>query len=256
MPTVERDGTDLYYEAAGSGETVAFVPDVGCGGWLWGWQHAALAGPYEVVTWNTRGTGESDDAAGDLSMRTFANDLDAVLQAHGAAAAHVVGCGLGAMVALEYARARGRARKLVLFSGASAGDAYDPEGLFAPPGDREACSASLENALSPGFRESQPDVLESIADWRAREDADRAGFDRQAAALDGWTADPLYEIANDALVVDGDADPLRDDDAGQGLADGLPRAERVAFPEASHFVHLERSRPVNDAIRGFLADAD
>ena len=254
MPTVERDGVELYYEAAGSGETVAFVPDVGCGAWFWGWQHAALAGPYEVVVWNPRGTGESSKPRGELSMRTFANDLDAVLADHGASASHVVGCGLGAMVALEYARRKGRARKLVLVSGAASGDAYDPEPLFAPLGDERACRETLSHALSAEFRDAQSDVLDDVAAWRAAEDADRESFERQCAALDGWDAGPLYEIDNPALVVDGDADVLVESGAGEALAAGLPRAEREAFPDAGHFVHVERSRPVNDAILGFLGD--
>ena len=243
MPTVERDGTELYYEAAGSGETVAFVPDVGCGAWLWGWQHAAVAGPYEAVVWNPRGTGKSSRPGGDLSMRTFANDLDAVLKDLGASATHVVGCGLGAMVALEYARRQGRARKLVLISGAASGDAYDPEPLFADPGDERACRGTLAAAFSEAFRAEQPGVLDDVAAWRANEDADREAWERQRAALDGWDAGTLYEIDNEALVVDGGSD-------------GLPRADRESFPDAGHFVHAERSRPVNDAILGFLDRPD
>jgi pimeloyl-ACP methyl ester carboxylesterase len=256
MPTVERDGTELYYEAVGSGETVAFVPDIGCGAWLWGWQHAALAGPYEAVVWNPRGTGESSRPRGDLSMRTFANDLEAVLSAHGASACHVVGVGLGAMVALEYARYRGRARKLVLISGAGRGDAYHPEPLFAPPGDEAACRGALASALSEAFRTEHPDALDDVAAWRAAEDADRDSWDRQRAALDGWDADPLYEVGNEALVVDGGADQLLGAGESDALDDGLPRSERETFPDAGHFVHVERSKAVNDAILGFLETAD
>ena len=256
MPTVERDGTRLYYETAGSGETVAFVPDIGTGAWLWGWQHAALAGPYEAVVWNPRGTGESSQPRGDLSMRTFANDLDAVLADVGASATHVVGCGLGAMVALEYARRKGRARKLVLVSGAGRGDAYDPEPLFADPADEAACRETLAAAFGDGFRAAQPDALDDVAAWRAAEDADSEAWERQRAALDGWDAGALYEYENPALVVDGGADELLDASASERLADDLPRGERQSFPDAGHFVHAERSRAVNDAIEGFLADAD
>ncbi|NHN43452.1 alpha/beta hydrolase [Halorubellus sp. JP-L1] len=256
MPTVERDGTELYYEATGHGETVAFVPDVGTGAWLWGWQHAALAGPYEAVVWNPRGTGESSRPRGDLSMRTFANDLDAIMKDHGASATHVVGCGLGAMVALEYARRKGRARKVVLLSGAARGDAYDPAPLFADPDDETACRESLACAFSDEFRDAHPDALDDVAAWRTMEDADRDDWEHQRAALEDWDAGALYEIDNEALVVDGGADPLVDDGAAAELADGLPRSERESFPDASHFVHAERSRPVNDAVLGFLDDTD
>jgi len=252
MPTVEREGAELYYETAGSGETVAFVPDIGTGAWLWGWQHAAVAGPYETVVWNPRGTGESDDPGEAMSMRAFVEDLDAVLAAAGATAAHVVGCGLGAMVALEYARRKGRARKLALVSGASSGAAYDPAPLYADPGDERACRDTLEYALGDDFRAEFPEALDDVAAWRAAEDADRESWERQRAAIAGWDAGALYEIDDRALVVDGGADRLVDDGAASALADGLPRAGRESFPDAGHFVHIERSRAVNDAVLDFL----
>jgi pimeloyl-ACP methyl ester carboxylesterase len=140
----------------------------------------------------------------------------------------------------------------VLVSGAGSGAAYDPDPWFADPTDEAACRRTLESVLSEAFRDAQPDVLDDVAGWRTREDADRAAFDAQIAALDGWDAEPLYEVDNEALGVDGDADPLRDPGAGAALAEGLPRATHEVFDDASHFVHVERSRPVNDAILAFL----
>ncbi|WP_435348399.1 alpha/beta fold hydrolase [Haloarchaeobius sp. HRN-SO-5] len=254
MPTTTRDGTTLYYETDGDGETVAFVPDVGCGAWLWGWQHAALAGPYETLVWNTRGTGRSDPPAGPCSVATLANDLDAVLSAHGTRSVHLVGCGLGAMVALHYARQSGRVRTLALLGGAATGDEYDPDPMFADPGDEAACRETLSAVLSDGFRADHPDVCDGIARWRCDEDADEESWRYQRAAVDGFDARPLYELDQPALVVAGGADELVEAGAGRRLADGLPRGELRSFPDAGHFVGVERSRPVNDALRGFLDD--
>ncbi|WP_439028180.1 alpha/beta fold hydrolase [Haloarchaeobius sp. DT45] len=255
MPTVDRDGTTLYYETDGEGETVAFVPDIGCGAWLWGWQYAHLAGPYETLVWNTRGTGRSDPPAGDMSMATFVNDLDSVLSDHGATSVHLVGCGLGAMVALEYARKHGRARSLTLVSGATTGAEYDPDPFFADPTDESACRETLSTVLSAEFCEEMPEVLDGIARWRTDEDAGWETWQRQRAALAGYDADPLYDVTVPALVVSGGGDDLASAGAAQALAEGLPRGEREHFPDASHFVHVERSRPVNDALAGFVEDA-
>ncbi|MCT9095022.1 alpha/beta fold hydrolase [Haloarchaeobius sp. HME9146] len=252
MPTVDRNGTTLYYETDGEGETVAFVPDIGCGAWLWGWQYASLAGPYETLVWNTRGTGRSDPPSGDLTMATFVNDLDAVLSAHGAKSVHLVGCGLGAMVALEYARKHGRARSLTLVGGATTGDEYDPDPFFADPTDESACRETLSAVLSAEFCEEMPDVCDGIAGWRTDEDAGETDWQRQRAALMGYDAAPLYELTVPALVVDGGSDGLVSAGTAQALAEGLPRGEREHFPDAGHFVHIERSRPVNDALVGFL----
>ncbi|WP_267641534.1 alpha/beta fold hydrolase [Haloarchaeobius amylolyticus] len=255
MPTVDRDGTTLYYETDGEGETVAFVPDIGCGAWLWGWQYDSLAGPYETLVWNTRGTGRSDPPSGDMTMATFVNDLDAVLSDHGARTVHLVGCGLGAMVALEYARKHDRARSLTLVGPAAAGDEYDPEPFFADPADESACRETLSAVLSAEFCEEMPEVLDGIASWRSAEDTGRAAWQHQRAALADYDAAPLYEIPVPALVVDGGSDGLVSAGAADRLAEGLPRGQREHYPDAGHFVHVERSRPVNDGIVGFLDEA-
>lgn len=256
MPTATRDGTTLRYETDGDGETVAFVPDIGCGPWLWGWQHAGLAGPFETLTWAMRGTDGSDHPAGPLSVATLANDLDAVLSDHGTESVHLVGSGLGAMVALHYARTSGRVRKLGLLAGAATGTAYDPEPFFADPADATACRETLSSALSAEFRAEQSDVLDGIAGWRGDEDADRESWEHQRAALDGFDAEPLYEIDNPTLVVVPGADELIEPAAGRRLAEELPRGEALAYPDAGHFVGIERSRPVNDALLGFFDSED
>lgn len=255
MPFATRDGVSLYYEARGRGDSVLFLGDVGLGAWQWGWQHAALTGPSETVVMDTRGCGRSDAPPGDCSAETLARDAGAVLKAHGVASAHVVGAGLGGMAALELARETGRVQSLTLVGTAADGRAYDPEPLFADPTDRAALRESLTSAFSAEFVAEQPDVLEQIAAWRADEDASRADWERQAAALSGFEVSAPYEITEPALVVHGEADRLCSVDAGEALADDLPRGEFFPVEGAGHFVHVEASKPVNDRLLAFLDEA-
>jgi pimeloyl-ACP methyl ester carboxylesterase len=243
---VERDGVSLYYETEGSGDTVAFVADAGYGAWSWAWQHGAVAGPHESLVWDLRGTGRSDRPPGPYDVDDLAADLDAVLADAGARTAHLVGLGLGGMVALRHARRYGRAASLVLVGTAASGGAVGPgyETATAPDGD-------LAAALSAAFRESHPDVVVGIEEWRDG-DADRTGWVAQRAALDGFEAGPLYEVDQPALVVHGGADRAVPAAAGRELADGLPRGEFEAYPDAGHLVCVERSQPVNDRLLGFL----
>lgn len=252
MPHATRGGVSIYYEAQGSGDPVLSLGDVGLGAWQWGWQHAALAGPYEAIVVDTRGCGRSDAPSGDCSMETLARDASAVLKDHGVASAHVVGAGLGGMVALELARETGRVRSLTLVGTAASGDAYDPAPLFADPGDESALRESLTNAFSPGFVEEQPDVLDQIAEWRAAEDASRVDWERQESALAGFEISALYEITEPALVVHGEEDGLCPAEAGEALADGLPRGEFFEVEDAGHLVHVEASKVVNDRLLAFL----
>ena len=269
MATVERDGCTLYYESEGTGETVCFVSDLGWGAWQWGWQHAAVAGPFEALAWDLRGTGRSDRPAGPYSLETLVADLEAVLSAHGSRHAHLVGAGLGGLVALEYARTHGRARSLTLV-GTNAGGEHVPTDpvsrLYAPRSDPAALRATLEPVLTADFIDAHPDVVDGIVAWRAGRvpgspeqesnpragDADEAGWRAQAAALAVEPRPNLYEVTVPALVIHGTADQLWPVAGGRTLAAELPRGTFQPVEHGPHLVGVERSREVNDHLVGFL----
>lgn len=247
-----EDGVDLYYETDGDGECVAFVGDCGFGAWQWAGQYDGLAGPHQTLTWDLRGTGRSDAPDGPYDVDRLAADLDAVLADSGARRAHVVGAGLGGVVALRYAREFGRAASLALFGTAPHGDAVDIDALRAlHPGEgasRAEFREASAGAFSPEFRDS--DAFEQVLGWRVDEDhAD--GLAAQIAAVEGFDAGPLYELTTPALVFHGVEDPVVDAGVGQSLAEGLPRGEFVAV-EGRHLAHVEHAQAVTDRLAGFL----
>jgi len=245
VPTASNGSVELYYAAAGSGHTVCFVADLGCGPWLWSWQAPALVGRYETLVWDLRGTGRSD-VPEDYAIDRMTGDLEAVLAAHGARNATVVGAGMGGMIALQYAREYSRADGLVLLGTTAAGDRFDGEAFCGGPEDLSALT-------SAAFREAHPEAIDRIAAWRRDEDAPEAAKRAQAEAVAVFEAgENLYEITEPALVCHGDADAVVRASAGETLAADLPRGSFEEFPEGSHFVFVEQSRLVTDAIDGFL----
>ena len=259
MPYARNDGVSLRYEVdegrSADGEAVVFCGDVGLGAWQFGWQHAALAGPHTVVTPETRGIGRSDAPPGPCSVGDLARDLDAVCAAEGVRNAHVVGYGLGGMVALAYGTASSRPTSLTVVGAAPAGDAYDPDGVWADPADPAAVEGSLTGLLSERFRADHPDVIPRIVEWRAAEDADRATFEAHRAAVEGFDrSDRLHETTTPTLVVHGSADTVCPVTAAEALAAGLPRGELHAVDGARHLVGVEASAAVNDLIGGWLSE--
>ncbi|WP_207586276.1 alpha/beta fold hydrolase [Halomontanus rarus] len=257
MPTASNGDVSLYYRVDGDGSEsstpVVFVSEAGLGGWSWGWQHAALTGPFETVVWDLRGTGRSDAPSGPYDLETLASDLEAVLADCSVRKAHVVAAGFGGAVALTAARTSSRIETLTLLGTAAREDAFELEDLLAPPDDREALEESLESALSAEFRDAQPEVCEGIVDWRADGDADEAGWRAQLAALEGFDArEWLVELTLPTLVCHGTGDELVPADAGRDLARGLPRGQFEPLDGAGHLCFVERSRTVNDRILGFL----
>ncbi|MFC7214430.1 alpha/beta fold hydrolase [Saliphagus sp. GCM10025334] len=279
MPTVRNRGASLFYSAEGGngdeGPPVVFVNEAGLGGWLWGWQHASLAGPFETVVWDLRATGRSEGTAGPYDLETLASDFEAVCREIGSRSVHAVGLGLGGAIALEAARSSGRVETLTLLGTAAHGSVFDLEALFESPVDEEvtvygnddsadsdsdddrrnAIRTTLEPALSADFRGRQPDVVDGIVDWRLEGDADPVGRRAQLAALAEFDArDWLVEVTQPTLVLHGRADGLVPPDAGRDLADGLPRGTFVPLEGAGHLANVERSRTVNDRLFGFLED--
>ncbi|WEL18692.1 MULTISPECIES: alpha/beta hydrolase [unclassified Halorhabdus] len=253
MPTVDTDGVSLRYDTTGSGPAVVFVNDVGFGAWLWSYQHTAVAGPYEATVWDLRGTGDADAPEGPYTLPSLVADLAAVVTAVDSRRVHLVGAGLGGVIALEYARHHDRVASLTIL-GTAPGDAVDEDALSAmaaPTDDPDALEKSLETAFAPGVPEAHPDVIARIAEWRAADDAEPARWRDQQAAWLGASLDDLYEITTPTLVMSGTADAVVDPDATAALADRLPRGEHRRV-EGGHLFFVSESATVSDELLAWL----
>jgi pimeloyl-ACP methyl ester carboxylesterase len=202
------------------------------------------------VVWDLRGTGDSDAPSGPYAAPTLAADLEAVLSAHGVASAHLVGAGLGGMVALQYAHEYNRARTLTLYNTAASGDDIDADALDALALDTGP-EASLAGAFSPAFRERATDIVDRITEWRQTEDATGDAFAAQASAMTDFAAPPLYEVTLPTEVYYGVEDPVVPTEAAESLAADLPRGEATAV-EGRHLSFVEHSRPVVDRLTALL----
>jgi pimeloyl-ACP methyl ester carboxylesterase len=257
MPTARNGDVSLYYEVDGSGHTVVFLGDLGYGAWQWGWQHAAVAGPHEALVTDLRGVGRSDAPPGPYSVSLLARDVQAVLEEHGARRVHLVGAGLGGMVALELARLSTRPRGLVLIGTAAAGDGLSLDPLFGSPDDPATLEMSLEAALSRSFQEQHPDAVDQIVRWRAVEDATRDAWEAQRAAIEAFDCrDHLHEITTPTLVIHGTDDRVWPVERGRRLAEALPRGELSLAEGAGHLAHVEHSKVVNDELLGLIEAED
>lgn len=254
MATVTADGTALYYETRGDPDrpTVAFLPDAAFGPWQWGWQAPALSGARHTVTYATRGT-DGSDGEGPYTVDRFAADLEAVLVVAGVDRVHLVGAGLGGMVALRYAREYGRARSVTLFGAAAAGERVDRDALSSlHPADPTRYRESLGLAFSDQFL-AEAGVVDDVVAWRRAEDATGEARDGHLAAVQAFEAGPLYEMDLPALVCHGVADPVVDVAAGRDLAADLPRG-RFHAVEGKRCCFAESAAAVNDALDLFLAE--
>ena len=96
---------DVSYTVDGPADApvVVLSNSLGATRGMWDPQVPALAERYRVVTYDTRGHGESPAPAGPYSLDDLVDDLVALLDEVGAERAHVVGLSLGGMTAMRLA---------------------------------------------------------------------------------------------------------------------------------------------------------
>ncbi|MFC4989059.1 MULTISPECIES: alpha/beta fold hydrolase [Saliphagus] len=280
MPWAQTDaGVAIHYERdEGEGPTVVFLQEMGYGRWLWRWQREALA--VDAVAPDWRGTGRSDVAIprpvralpsllrGPLLSRfgytveDLADDLEAVLAAESIRNAHLVGLGLGGMVAMKYALEGSRAASLTLCGTTHGGsDAVAvPEGaaeaLFARAGsDRATIRERMRPAFTERFTNRNPHLIDRIVEWRLEGEVGEAARQAQWRAMEDFDAsDRLEEIRLPTLVLHGSADRVVPVENSWLLEAGIPDARLETRRGGSHLLPVENADWTAARIRAFLAE--
>jgi pimeloyl-ACP methyl ester carboxylesterase len=105
MPYAEAQGARIYYEETGSGTPILFIHEFGGDYRSWQDQVRRFGRGWRCITWSARGYPRSDapDDPALYGQDSFNGDAIAVLDAAGAAKAHVVGLSMGGYTALMLA---------------------------------------------------------------------------------------------------------------------------------------------------------
>src|SRR5665213_136063 len=104
MPTLTRDGVDLYYEVHGEGPALLLSHGYSATSQMWRGQVEALSRSHTLILWDMRGHGRSDspdDPATYGEVATVA-DMAALLDEAGAERAIVGGLSLGGNMSLAF----------------------------------------------------------------------------------------------------------------------------------------------------------
>ncbi len=265
MPYAEHDGVELAYERDGvaDGETVVLVEGLGYGRWMWDWQRTALVDDYDLLLWDNRGTGASDEPEGPYTISEMAGDLEAVLADAGVESAHVVGASMGGMIAQQYVHDYDRARSLVLMCTTHGGEdaVPTPEETLTrmfevpPEYDRaESIEYKMEPAFTDEFWTDEPAVIDDIVAARLESDASDRAREWQAAGVEAFDgSDYLDGFDLPTLVLHGERDRVLPVDNGRQLAERIQDASARFFDEGgSHLFFIERAPAVNDRLVTFF----
>ena len=233
-------------DAVGDGEPLLLLSGQGLDRHMWD-----RAGPdfvaagFRVLTWDYRGTGESDAPDAPYSTRGFAADAAAVLDAAGVERAHAYGISMGGRVAqwlaLDHADRVGALVLGATTPGNSRGVARDAEAdRLLRTGD----PAGLADLIaSPAFFAAHPEAT-AFVQRSLRPHARRLHFQ---ASAEHSTWELLPAIAVPTLVLHGGEDRLNPTANAALIAELIPEAELAIIPGARHG-YIEEFREEADRI--------
>lgn len=266
---VDAGGVAIRVRVRGEGEPVVLVHDVASSSRVWQRQVSGLArAGFRVIAYDLRGHGESGDAA-TYRLPDHVQDLEYVFEELALRSAHLVGLGVGAVIALGFAAADPqRLRSLTLISCAQT---VIPSGLRGRLDG--TVGAVLGNAsqliprgmLARRFARSMydprlhPDRYNLLAD-----DAERA---RPAAVVGtlGAKAPPGRRARAEGerlprapetptLIVVGRRDPATSPTTLRRLREAFPEARIEVLPDAAHHLVLDNPHGFNALLKGFIGE--
>ena len=218
---------------------------------MWDPQVPALAERFRVVTYDTRGHGDSPSPAGPYTLDDLVDDVVALLDEVGAERAHVVGLSLGGMTAMRLAAHEPDriGRLAVLCSSAKT----EPQGFL----DRAAASradgttsfapAVVTRWLTPPYAAAHPELVARLEGMvAASDDEGYAACAEVVAAID--LREDLGRITAPTLVVSGAEDQALPPEHQQLIADAVPGARLLTLSPAAHLANIEQAQQVTDAL--------
>jgi len=98
MPKLAVSGGEIHYEETGQGPPLIFVSGLNGVGRYWQPQIPAFCDRFRVITYDQRGTGESDRRQREFSVDQMALELADLMDALGIQRAHIVGLSTGGAI--------------------------------------------------------------------------------------------------------------------------------------------------------------
>ncbi len=261
------DGVRIVHESWGTGPALVCCHAFGVNRSMWKLQLARFARAHRVVTFDQRGSGESDHpvpAAGQenpYTIDTFAEDLRGVLDDLGIESARILGFSMGGATALRFATQwPERVEGLVLASTMASRlpdeiieRAKAVEQVLSRDGVRAAYRFYFGGPLFKGVqRESR--LEPEVEAWAAS--ATPHGF----SGAYGVTIDrpsmvaELHRIQAPTLILVGERDALYLEDA-ELMAHRIPGAHKVVVKGVGHAMNIEAPEVFAEEVMRFFASA-
>lgn len=257
MPDIEADGCTIHVEVEGPQHAPVLMlsNSLGTDLHMWDQQVAPFAQHFRLVRYDRRGHGKSSVPKGPYSMDHLGRDVLAVLDKLGIERINWCGLSMGGMVGMWLgANAPSRIDKLILSNTSSYfTDKSIWNGrikLVRDKGLAGIADATMERWFTKEFRERSPEKMAAIRKMFLATNVE--GYIACGEAIRDMDHRPLLaKIAVPTLVIAGRYDPATTLDAGEFIAQHIPKA-RLAVLETAHIANIEQPKIYADTVLGFL----
>lgn len=262
MPFAKLDDVSLYYEDTGSGEPLILIS--GQGGDRHGWDRIRddFAAHHRVITFDHRGTGESDKPREPAyTTRGFAKDVVGIMDVLGIERAHAYGLSMGGRICqwlgIDHPSRIGSLVLGCTTPGNAHGIKRPPEvdAVMAnrPADPDEAAAFLMAQMVSPAWSNAHPEYVAWVRERARNRIPDFAQKLHYAASEGHDTWDLLPAITAPVLVIHGTEDTINPTANAPLLANRIPGAELLLIEGGRHGYATEFADVATPAVLDFLA---
>ena len=251
MPTLNRDGVNLYYQIHGdTGPVILLTHGYSATSQMWAGQVEMLARDHRLVVWDMRGHGQSDspDDPALYSETATVDDMSALLDLVGVTSAVVGGLSLGGYMSLAFNRAHPDRVDALLIIDTGPGYKNDE----ARAGWNKTSLRTAERYETEGLGL----LTGGSAERRTAKHTSAQGLALAARGMltqrDAGVITSLPDIKVPAIVIVGSEDtPFLA--ASDYMAAKIPGARKVVIEGAGHAANIDKPEAFNAAVSAFLA---
>ena len=263
MTKVTARNLAINYEQQGSGEPLILIPHLAADHACYAFQLKDYAAHFTCISIDLRGTGESDDPAGEYSTETLADDMAAFMQAMGIQRAHICGLSLGGAVGLWLAaKYSEKVKSLAVHSCWPKTDLFIKTVLESWQTTARALASVSETLIramfpwcfTPELYANRPEYIQSLADFvRSRPSQSVGSFLRQSNAVITHDVEgQLSQITTPTQITFGRHDMVTSTRFADRLTSAIQNSELVVFEDSSHAPMYESVEEFNERTLQFL----
>lgn len=260
--TAPVNGTQMYYEIAGSGHPLIMVHAGVADHRLWDDQFAAFADRYRVIRFDQRGFGQTRPVDGEFNR---GEDIYALLNFLGITQTYLMGCSMGGGACIDFALQHPTMAKALITIGSGpvgfktdnppppVWDALvkaDEAGDVAQVAEYEA-QIWLDGPHAPAGRVGGAVRAKMIA-----MNTLALNYEKLELGTEVPLAPPSYtrlgELKLPTLIIYGDLDTPHTQAAGRYMAENITGAKLVVMPGVAHLPSMEQPEALNKIVLDFL----